>query len=128
MDYDEFIASVADAAGIDRTEGEAAARATLTALGDRLAGGEKDDLADQLPEPLGEQVRTSSSGAGERLSLDGFFERVGERAGLQDATEAERRARAVMGVLTEAISGGELEDVKSQLPSEFADLFAPKSV
>jgi uncharacterized protein (DUF2267 family) len=57
-----------------------------------------------------------------------IFRRIGERAGLQDSIEAERRARAVFGVLSEAITNGELEDVKSQLPAEFAGLFAPQEM
>ena len=43
--------------------------------------------------------------------------------GASDATEGERRARAVVGVMSEAITRGELEDVSSQLPKDFGDLF-----
>jgi uncharacterized protein (DUF2267 family) len=37
--------------------------------------------------------------------------------------EAETRTRAVLGVLREAVSEGEMQDVRRQFPSEFDPLF-----
>jgi uncharacterized protein (DUF2267 family) len=128
MKYDEFVSQVRDAAGLQsREEAEQAARATLFALASRLTTGEAEDLAAQLPPELGDEVLRGAVPF-ETLTLEDFFRRVQQKLGVDDAAEAERRARAVMGVLAEAITQGELEDVFSQLPKEFADLLAPKSV
>jgi hypothetical protein len=39
-----------------------------------------------------------------------------------------RHARAVAGVMSDAVTRGELTDVFSQLPGDFGDLFTAKSV
>ncbi len=46
-----------------------------------------------------------------------------EEAGVEKLEDAVAHARAVMGVLEEAVSGGEMEDVRRQFPSEFDPLF-----
>ena len=40
-----------------------------------------------------------------------------------DLEEATLHARVVIGVLTEAVSQGEIQDVRVQLPAAFAQLF-----
>lgn len=55
------------------------------------------------------------------FSLNDFLQRVGEEEGVEIGA-AEDHARAVVGVLKEAVSGGELQDVR-QFPSEFDPLF-----
>ncbi len=37
--------------------------------------------------------------------------------------EAKAHARAIMSVLQEAVSGGEMKDIRRQFPSEFDPLF-----
>ncbi len=54
-------------------------------------------------------------------SLDQFFQRVGEREAI-DATTAAAHATAVMEVLSEAVSKGELKDILSQLSPQFSSL------
>ncbi len=123
MKYDEFIAQVQRRADLSsRDEADRAVRATLETLAERLAGGEAKDLASQLPPEIAVYLEQPLAGAGEHYSLDEFFQRVSEREGvaLPDATF---HARVVIGLLSEVVTMGEIENVRSQLPAEFRELF-----
>lgn len=128
VQYQGFIERVQQRAGLASFgAAEAATRATLTALGEYLTGGEGLDLASQLPQGLAEILRQRPPERSEFFSLNDFLQRVGEievgeieRMGFE---EASAHARAVMGVLQEAVSRGEMEDVRRQFPSEFDPLF-----
>lgn len=123
MKHDEFIGQVQHRARLSsRGEAERATRATLETLAERLAGGEARDLAAQLPPEIGDHLRGQWSDMGERFSLAEFFRRVSLREGV-DPPAAVFHARAVIEVLGEAVSQGELDDVRAQLPAEFDRLF-----
>jgi uncharacterized protein (DUF2267 family) len=125
MKHDEFIGQVQHRARLSsRGDAEVATRATLETLAERLAGGEADDLASQLPRGLAEHLRTGQAGAGEHFSMEEFFLRVSERERV-DLPKAIYHARAVIAVLYEAVSPGEMADVRAQLPAEFSQLFEP---
>jgi uncharacterized protein (DUF2267 family) len=121
--YEEFIGQVRHRAGLgSHAEAERATRATLETLAERLAGGEAHDLASQLPAELAINLEAPDAGIGAKLTLDRFFELVSEREGV-DLPDATFHARVVIGVLTEAVSIGEIQDVRVQLPAAFAQLF-----
>ena len=123
MRYDDFIGQVQHRAGPgSHAEAERATRATLETLAERLAGGEAHDLAAQLPPELARSLELPDAGIGAKLTLDEFFELVSEREGV-DLPDATFHARVVIGVLTEAVSMGEIQDVRVQLPAAFAQLF-----
>ena len=123
MKYDEFIGQVQHRAGLgSHDEAERATRATLETLAERLAGGEAHDLAAQLPAELARSLELPDAGFGAKLRLDEFFELVSEREGV-DLPDSTLHARVVLGVLTEAVSIGEIKDVRVQLPAAFAQLF-----
>ena len=123
MKHDEFIGQVQHRARLSsRGEAERATRATLETLAERLVGGEANDLAAQLPMEIREHLRRERSGKGQRFSLNEFFHRVSQREGV-DVPEAVYHARAVIEVLSEAVSKGEMDDVRAQLPAEFDRLF-----
>ncbi len=125
MKHDEFIGQVQHRARLSsRGDAEMATRATLETLAERLAGGEANDLASQLPRGLAGYLRTGLSGEGVHFSVEEFFHRVGEREGV-DLSTAIDHARAVIAVLYEAVSPGEMADVRAQLPAEFSQLFEP---
>jgi uncharacterized protein (DUF2267 family) len=86
-----------------------------------LLGGEPKDLASQLPPEIGLHL-LRYAGMGERFSLDEFYKRVSEREG-EDLPQAVFHARAVIRVLSEAVSGGEINDILAQLPPEFDRFF-----
>jgi uncharacterized protein (DUF2267 family) len=124
MQYQEFIERVQQQAGLASFGGaEAATRATLTTLGEYLTGGEGLDLASQLPQGLAEILRQQPPERSTIFSLNDFLQRVGEEEGV-GIEEASVHARAVMGVLEEAVTKGEMDDVRRQFPSEFDPLFA----
>ncbi len=123
MQHDEFIGQVQNRAHLSsRGDAELATRATLETLAERLAKGEPFNAAAQLPRGIAEYMRHEYAGAGERFSIDEFFERVSQRESVE-LPDAVHHARVVIEVLTEAISRGEINDIRSQLPSEFDPLF-----
>jgi uncharacterized protein (DUF2267 family) len=121
MNYDDFTGAVVHRARLGST-GVAvkAIRATLETLAERLQGEEAEHVAAQLPEEIGFYMqRTDRSKA---FTLREFFERVAEREGV-DLPDAIFHTRAVMSAVQDAVSAGELADVRVQLPDEFAPLF-----
>ncbi len=123
MKTDQFIGLVQSRARLAST-GEAlrAVSATLQVLGQRLFGGEAGDLAAQLPSELGHYLLDGQEQGAESFGLDEFFQRVSilEGAALPDAVF---HARVVISVLQEAVSRGEMDDVRAQLPEEYGPLF-----
>jgi uncharacterized protein (DUF2267 family) len=113
--YDEFIKAVQDRGHMDsREEAEKATRATLEALAERLAG-------------LAQYLRYEGEETSNPFSLDEFFERVNQSDEDVDLPKAAYHARVVMGVLQDAVTGGEIAHVRSQLPEEYNPLFEARS-
>lgn len=80
-----------------------------------------DEFIERVRRPAGlasdaEHLERRPPERSEIFSLGDFLQVVGEGVG---PGEAEARARAVVGVLGEAVSGGEMEDVRRQFPSAF---------
>lgn len=120
MNRDEFLGKVRERGEYaDRAETEHVTTTVLSLLGHRL-GGEADDLAAQLPANLGGAVL--NGGTGENYSEREFLRRLAEQLG---ATEESARwdASAVLSTVAEAVTGGQLNQVLTQLPSAYAELF-----
>jgi uncharacterized protein (DUF2267 family) len=128
MKQDEIVAAVRATAGTDSAgHTEKAVRATLAVLGERLYGGETEDLASQLPASLAEAI--PAEGKGERFGLEEFYQRVAEHEGEGcSEQEARRHARATVAALKAAVTEGEFADLVSQLPTEYADLLGSEPV
>lgn len=123
MKYDEFVASVQSRANINsREEAERAIRATLETLAERLLGGEPKDLASQLPPEIAVYLLQPFAGEGAHFTLAEFFRIVSEREGMP-LSEASLHARAVIAVLSESVSMGEIENIRAQLPHDLRQLF-----
>ena len=123
MQHDEFIGQVQNRARLSsRGDAEVATRATLETLAERLAGGEPFNAAAQLPKGIANYLQHEYAGMGTRFSLDEFFQRISQREGVE-LPDAVYHARVVIEVLREAISPGEINDIRSQLPSEYNALF-----
>jgi uncharacterized protein (DUF2267 family) len=103
-----------------RSAAENAITATLETLNERITGGEAKDLAAQLPQEIQPALRPKAEEA-EGFSLEEFYRRVAEREGV-DIETARIDASAVLRVLREAVTPGELDDVLSQLPEDFYTL------
>jgi uncharacterized protein (DUF2267 family) len=123
MKAEEFTKHVMQRAGLNsRAETERAIRATLETLSEHLTAGEAENLAAQLPPDVALYLKQPSSGVRERFSLDEFFLRVSEREGV-GLPEATNHARVVAAVLAEAVTVGQLEHLRAQLPDDIAQLF-----
>ena len=122
MKYDEFIKNVRERAEVSREEAEGAALSTLAVLGERLEAGEATDLASQLPQELGDAVG-GSRGTGEPFSASDFVERVADREDIAP-NDADKRVRAVLATVQEAVTGGQMEHVLSQLPTDYLELMS----
>ena len=121
MQFDEFTGKVQHKAKLATTgEALAATRATLETLAERVAGDEPKNLAAQLPQEIGKYLEGAH--IVERFSLAEFFDRVTEKEGV-DKPVAVYHARAVIDTVMEAVSEGEIEDLKAQLPDEWNPLF-----
>lgn len=122
MQQTEMLSAVQDTARIpDQEHARDAVQATLQVLGRRLAGGETQDLAAQLPPDLAQAL--PEQGAGERFGVDDFYRQVAE-AEQRGCTPEEGRqhARAVMAAIKAGVTDGELEGIAAQLPPDYADL------
>jgi uncharacterized protein (DUF2267 family) len=96
------------------------------ALGERLSGGEVDDLVRELPDEFAAALQRGdelSNGAARRMSLEEFVRRIAEREGVTP-DEAHAQARAVFAMLREALPEREFDDVLAQLPRDYAALTA----
>jgi len=123
---DEFIAEVRNLAELESNEeAERAIRATLETLRERLAGNEPSNLASQLPPEIAPYAE--GDGGRESFSVAEFYDRVAEREGVS-RDEAIRHARAVATVLQTSVTGGEIDDVRSQLGNEYEELFGQPGV
>lgn len=122
MEHDEFIDLVHDRLAATRDVAERAARATLETLGQRLPASEAEDLAAQLPPPLATFLHQTAA-QDDEFPVDEFYERVAELGDLQ-ADEAADQARAVLAVLDDAVSSGQITDLVMALPSDYGDLLA----
>ncbi|MCL7416459.1 MAG: DUF2267 domain-containing protein [Halalkalicoccus sp.] len=132
MDHDSFIGEVQNRAELaSRGEALSASRATLQTLAERIEEGEATNLAAQLPDELGRFLEEGAD-ATESFDFREFVGRVAEReenlggeSGVddEDRSDAAFHARAVVGVLDEAVTEGQIEDLRDQLPGEYADLF-----
>ncbi len=121
MKGDQFIAEVRNLAELDNDEeAEKAIRATLETLKERLAGDEPSNLAAQLPPEVAPFVE--GDGGRQSFSVGEFYDRVAQREGV-GREEAVRHARAVATVVQTAVTGGELDDVRSQLGNDYEELF-----
>lgn len=126
MRYDEFVARVQELGSIEEREAtERVTKVTLGQLARLLEPGEAQNLASQLPDGLKRPVLDAADDQAE-MKLDDFFEEVRKASGADMYTVGERRARAVIEVLGESITRGEIQDVFNQLPGEFLELFPAK--
>lgn len=121
MKYNEFVGQIQHRLELGK-QGEAvrAIRAVLTTLGERLQAGEASDLAAPLPMEIDYYLESVDSG--QRFDYDEFMSRVAERANA-DKSDANYYGQVVVGLVSELVPAGELEQVRAQLPEDFDPLF-----
>ncbi len=121
MQYEEFIDRVLEKSRLDsRERATDITRATLETLGERLDRTVRRGVASQLPAELKELLLSRTDG--EEYPLQEFYTRVGARAGTKYYDAAER-ATAVLSVLRESVSSGQLQEMIDSLPDQYSRLF-----
>jgi uncharacterized protein (DUF2267 family) len=121
MKYQEFVNKVQERAHL-KYEREAliAISATLKTLGERLTEEEGLHLAAQLPADIGRFLTVVDMN--KSFDLETFYLHVSERESIGQPMSREH-AQAVLSVVEETVSPGELRDVLAQLPDEYLSLF-----
>lgn len=120
-DY-EFLANVRERGSYaDQTEAEKVTRIVLRVLSERLPIGQSAHLAAQLPGSLQDALPDGDQPA-PSFGVEEFVSRVADQLGTTPET-AKWDASAVLTTVGEAVTGGELNQVLSVLPSGYAVLF-----
>lgn len=124
MDHDTFIGTVQERGQLpSRGAAEAATRATLEVLTERLAGGLPDNLGAQLPGDLGRHL--STDGTAESFGPEEFHARVAARQpGGVDADAAATHVTAVLTTLREAVEHDPIPRMRDQLTDDYEQLLA----
>ncbi|MBA2441816.1 MAG: DUF2267 domain-containing protein [Rubrobacter sp.] len=123
MQYEEFVGRVQERAGLGSYgAAEDATRAVLQTLGEYLSGGEGLDLASQLPQGIEDHLINQPPDRAKIFSLQDFVQIIGEKEDT-GPDRAQSHARAVIGVLGEAVTEGEMQDIRRQFPSAFDPIF-----
>ena len=123
MQFDDFITRVQEQARLDtREDAIVVTRAVLETLGERLDRKVRNGLEAQLPNELKEFLLARKEQT-DQFSLEEFYNRIGARADLK-YIEATERTRQVFAVLREAVAGGEIDDIREDLPPDYGELFA----
>jgi uncharacterized protein (DUF2267 family) len=110
----------------DRRHAYITLRGVLHALRDRLTPEEAADLGAQLPMLVRGFYFEGWNPAHTPQKFkhkDEFLERVTREARFLEGEELEKAAGAVFKVLEDNISGGEIQQVKMQLPAEVRELW-----
>ncbi len=128
MDHNEFVKRVQETTPLDSAEEAAAAlEATIGTIGELLAPTGRRHLAAQLHKPMKEYVDRWIERPPRRLTnphrfnLQEFYQRVAARSGL-GYPAAVKSSQAVIQILREAITEGELADLFAQLPTDYDEL------
>ncbi|HTX32395.1 MAG TPA: DUF2267 domain-containing protein [Solirubrobacteraceae bacterium] len=121
VDPDTFRRQVAARAGIGLDAADRATDAVLEVLGQRIAGGEVDDLIERLPvtlHPPLKRGRAEVRGEPKPMELGEFIRAVAdrERVGI---VEAALHVRAVLTVLRDMVGEDEFRDITVQLPDDY---------
>lgn len=115
MQRDEFLSEVENRAELDdRQRAADATEAVLETLGERVLGGEADDVAAQLPDEVADPLTRVD--ADEAFDFEEFTDRVDDR--LDADASPKRTSQAVASVVVDATTRGELQDLVSELPKD----------
>ncbi|MER7416948.1 DUF2267 domain-containing protein [Micromonospora peucetia] len=121
MRFPLFVDAVSRRAGLPAAQAATIARAVLQTMVERMSGGTTGHLPDELDDYL------AGSGADGPAAVPGpaeFVRRVGERAGVDEAT-ARTGTGAVFATLREAVTVDEFRDMVARLPRDFDGMTQP---
>jgi uncharacterized protein (DUF2267 family) len=119
--YERFIVTIQQKAGVSWAEAEAAARATLGTLGERISRGDARALAGDLPDDLRSWLLDAGGADAEPFGAGEFVRRVAAREDV-DLETAERHVRAVFAALARLVRRPEMSHLLAELPGDYAAL------
>lgn len=121
MSYKELIKKIQHNSGFSDSESKLAIDNLTTTIAERLDEGERQDFASQLPSEL-QQIAL----AAEPLSAERSMDIIDEIMKLEniDKAHAKKQVLSAWEALKSFISSGEIEDIKSQLPSKSAQILS----
>jgi uncharacterized protein (DUF2267 family) len=130
MEHSDFIKRVQEAGDLESPEqAQSIIEATLGTLGELLSKTERGDLAAELHKPLTGYLDawldrpTQGIGRPHRFGIEEFYNRVSARSDAGYPT-AVKGSQAVVSVLLQAVSAGQLRDVFRELPDDYAELLS----
>jgi uncharacterized protein (DUF2267 family) len=133
MRADEFVTHVQlEANCASYNEAYNLTKAVIETLGERLYKTERNKLAAELPKELKEflmqkkQDLESSRENMNRFWVQEFYNRVSNRAEIS-YEKAVRQTKAVISIMSEAVSEGVLKEVLDSLPKEYIKIFKVKA-
>ena len=94
----------------------------LETLGERLDRKARNGIEAQLPNEL-KTFLLAREEQSDAYRLEEFYNRIGARANLT-YEEAAQRTRQVFAVLQQATAGGEIQDIRQDLPPDYGALFS----
>ena len=112
----------------DRQQTQLAIDTTLALLIQRITPGEAKDFIAQLPSLLQPSLRGLPQGPDKSIDRKAIIAGLSKQLGL-DTAQAERLIGPLIGTIAQAISPGQAEDIRRQLPEDLRSLFTvPKPV
>jgi uncharacterized protein (DUF2267 family) len=120
VDEKTFYATVAERAGLSRSEAADLTRATLESIAGQIAGGELDRLAMALPDSLGPHLPRHHE-ASRPKPLHDVVREISSRTHLKEE-EVQRGRGAVLSLLLESMDPTHLDHALSLLPAEYRRL------
>jgi len=117
MTYRELIKKVQLYSGFSDSESETALVLFVKNLAARLTPNERKDFASQLPVDL-QDVAMTSEVSKVRTASD-FIQQFCEEENI-DESRAKKQVMSAWRAIKDAISKGEIEDIKAQLPHDLA--------
>jgi uncharacterized protein (DUF2267 family) len=115
MQYRELVKRVQDYSGFSDSESETALRIFIKRLAMRLTPDEREDFASELPMDLQDIALTEA--APQRISAEQFVQQFAEEEDI-DESRAKKQILAAWQAVKDAISPGEIDDIKAQLPND----------
>jgi uncharacterized protein (DUF2267 family) len=120
--YGRMVKAVADATGLDRDRSERALFVATCMLCQRLTPEEAQHLVAQLPSLLQPQLDECLAGPDRSVTTPAIEDKLARSLGLAPETASES-LRAVLKVIAESVSAGQIAEVRGQLPEEMKALF-----
>lgn len=117
MTYRELVKQVQRYSGFSARESEKALKLFVRKLAARLSLEERKELASQLPGGLQKAALTDES-TDVSTAID-FIQQICEEANIRES-RGQKQVMSAWRAIKDAVSKGEIEDIKAQLPRDLA--------